>query len=230
MRRFLANISTIDHDYYEPRSSNINLHDDKCHIDLEHFYNCLSSYGSRISLSLTGTTDTKNGSLQDYHSISTSSTITTEKSYLSIESLQSASPSSSQQLLVHSISRQSLQQRLLFVLNNGYMTRSAQSLASSNINISNTNKNSSATLTAYYCLKTNDEFSGTTKRQSILPSQQQLLPKLGVKALDQTSSNKNIVLPQRSPILNLYQEEKCRRIEFDKQPERLGNKLNRSNE
>ncbi|CAF4031220.1 unnamed protein product [Rotaria sp. Silwood2] len=207
MRRFLANISTIDHDYYEPRSSNINLHDDKCHIDLEHFYNCLSSYGSRISLSLTGTTDTKNGSLQDYHSISTSSTITTEKSYLSIESLQSASPSSSQQLLVHSISRQSLQQRLLFVLNNGYMTRSAQSLASSNINISNTNKNSSATLTAYYCLKTNDEFT-----------------------LDQTSSNKNIVLPQRSPILNLYQEEKCRRIEFDKQPERLGNKLNRSNE
>ncbi|CAF3232163.1 unnamed protein product [Rotaria sp. Silwood2] len=207
MRRFLANISTIDHDYYEPRSSNINLHDDKCHIDLEHFYNCLSSYGSRISLSLTGTTDTKNGSLQGYHSISTSSTITTEKSYLSIESLQSASPSSSQQLLVHSISRQSLQQRLLFVLNNGYMTRSAQSLASSNINISNTNKNSSATLTAYYCLKTNDEFT-----------------------LDQTSSNKNIVLPQRSPILNLYQEEKCRRIEFDKQPERLGNKLNRSNE
>ncbi|CAF4782551.1 unnamed protein product, partial [Rotaria sp. Silwood2] len=139
---------------------------------------------------------------------------------LFIESLQSASPSSSQQSLVHSVSRQSLQQRLLFVLNNGYMTRSTQSLASSNINISNTNKNSSATSTAYYCLKTNDEFSVTTKRQSILPSQQQLLPKLGVKALDQTSSNKNIVLPQRSPMLNLYQEEKCRRIESDKQPER----------
>ncbi|CAF2965694.1 unnamed protein product [Rotaria sp. Silwood2] len=194
MRRFLANISTIDHDYYEPRSSNINLHDDKCHIDLEEHIESDSDDDNNGQIYLNQTQNESSKALYFVNS-------------LSIESLQSASPSSSQQFLVHSISRQSIQQRLLFVLNNAYMTRSAQSLASSNINISNTNKNSSATLTAYYCLKTNDEFT-----------------------LDQTSSNKNIVLPQRSPILNLYQEEKCRRIEFDKQPERLGNKLNRSNE
>ncbi|CAF4461619.1 unnamed protein product, partial [Adineta steineri] len=30
-----------------------------------------------------------------------------------------------------------------------------------------------------------------------------------------------LVLPQRSPMLNLYQEEKCRRMECEKQAERL---------
>jgi len=52
----------------------------------EHFYNRLdkqsndhrsSPYGSQISLSLTGTTGTTNGSSQGYHSILTSPTITT---------------------------------------------------------------------------------------------------------------------------------------------------------
>ncbi len=106
---------------------------------------------------------------------------------LCIESLKNASPSSSQQSLVHSASRQSLQQPL-FVLNNSYMTRSTQSLASSNLSASITTKNS-PTSTTYYCLKTNDDFIGTTKRPSILPSQQPP-PKMGVKALNHTSSTK----------------------------------------
>ncbi|CAF3592828.1 unnamed protein product [Adineta steineri] len=151
---------------------------------------------------------------------------------LCIESLQnpsSPSPSSSShQSLVHSASRQSLQQQPLFVLNNSYMTRSTQSLASSNMTIPPppTNKNSPTT---YYCLRTNDELSGTNKRQSNLASQQPP-PKMGVKALNHSSSNKELVLPQRSPMLNLYQEEKCRRMECEKQAERLRDELNRSNE
>ncbi|CAF4341225.1 unnamed protein product, partial [Rotaria sp. Silwood2] len=83
---------------------------------------------------------------------------------LFIESLKSSSPSSSQQSLVLLTNRQSLQQQLLFVLNNGDMARSTQNLTSSNINTSITTK-SSLTSTTYYCLKTNDEFRGTTKRQ-----------------------------------------------------------------
>ncbi|CAF3886948.1 unnamed protein product, partial [Rotaria sordida] len=150
---------------------------------------------------------------------------------LCIESIKnSSSPSSSsQQSLVHSASRQSLQQPL-FVLNNSYMTRSTQSLAStSNINTPITTNNSPST---YYCLKTpHDQFYGTNKRQSILSNQQLPPPKMGLKALNHTStSNKDIVLAQRSPMLNLYQEEKCRRIECEKQAERLRNELNRSNE
>ncbi len=53
-----------------------------------------------------------------------------------------------------------------------YRTTEIHNLVSSNINISITNKNSSATSTIYSCLKINDEFSRTTKRQSILLSQQ----------------------------------------------------------
>ncbi len=110
---------------------------------------------------------------------------------LCVESIKN---SSSQQSLVHSPSRQSLQQQQqqqqqpLFVVNNGYMTRSTQSLAStssSNMNTPITTKNSSTT---YYYLRTNDEFNGTNKRQSISSSQQP--PKMGVKALNHTSSNK----------------------------------------
>ncbi|CAF3209304.1 unnamed protein product [Rotaria sp. Silwood2] len=36
MQGFLANISIIDHDYYESRFSTINLRDNKCYIDLEY--------------------------------------------------------------------------------------------------------------------------------------------------------------------------------------------------
>ncbi|CAF2773454.1 unnamed protein product [Rotaria sp. Silwood2] len=121
-----------------------------------------------------------------HNSISTSSTITTVENLnkedihipfsfkkkniyrfvdsLCIESLKSSSPSSSEQSLVHLTNQQSLQQQPLFVLNNGYMTRSTQNLTSSNINTSITTKNFS-TSTTYCCVKTNDEFSGTTKRQ-----------------------------------------------------------------
>ncbi|CAF2163225.1 unnamed protein product, partial [Rotaria magnacalcarata] len=149
---------------------------------------------------------------------------------LCIESLKNSSPSStSQQSLVHSASRQSLQQPL-FVLNNSYMTRSTQSLASS-ANMNTPIKTNNSTSTTYYCVKTQDQFNGTNKRQSIVSSQQLLPPKMGVKALNHTSSsNKEIVIGQRSPLLNLYQEEKCRRIESEKQAERLRNELHRSNE
>ncbi|CAF4694212.1 unnamed protein product, partial [Rotaria sp. Silwood2] len=122
-----------------------------------------------------------------HHSISASSTITTVENLneenirtplpykkkniyrvfvnsLCIESVKSSSPSSSEQSLVHLTIRQSLRQQSLFVLNNGYMERSTQNLTSSNINTSITTKNSSKSTTSY-CLKTNDEFSGTTKRQ-----------------------------------------------------------------
>ncbi|CAF4702178.1 unnamed protein product, partial [Rotaria sp. Silwood2] len=121
-----------------------------------------------------------------HHSISASPTITTVENLnkenirtpfffkkkniyrfvdsLCIESLKSSSPSSSEQSLVHLTNQQSLQQQPLFVLNNGYMTRSTQNLTSSNINTSITTKNFS-TSTTYCCVKTNDEFSGTTKRQ-----------------------------------------------------------------
>jgi len=44
-------------------------------------------------------------------------------------------------------------------------------------------------------------------------------PKMGVKALNHTSANK-LNVTQRSPLLNLYQEEKCRRIQSEKQTER----------
>ncbi|CAF3241710.1 unnamed protein product, partial [Rotaria sp. Silwood2] len=83
---------------------------------------------------------------------------------LCIESLKCSSPSSSEQSLVHLTNQKSLQQQPLFVVNNGDMARSTQNLTSSNINTSITTKNS-LTSTTYYCLKTNDEFSGTTKRQ-----------------------------------------------------------------
>jgi hypothetical protein len=100
---------------------------------------------------------------------------------LCIESLKNSS-SSSQQSLVHSTSQQPL-----FVLNNGYMTRSTQSLASSlsNINTPITTKNP---LTTYYYLKTNEDFSGHVRRPSISSSQQP--PKMGVKALNHPSSTK----------------------------------------
>ncbi|CAF4097000.1 unnamed protein product [Rotaria socialis] len=149
---------------------------------------------------------------------------------LCIESLKNSSSSStSQQSLVHSASRQSLQQPL-FVLNNSYMTRSTQSLASS-ANMNTPIKTNNSTSTTYYCVKAQDQFNGANKRQSIVSSQQLLPPKMGVKALNHTStSNKDIVIGQRSPLLNLYQEEKCRRIESEKQAERLHNELHRSNE
>lgn len=103
---------------------------------------------------------------------------------LCIESLKhSPTSSTSQQSLVHSASRQSLQQPL-FVLNNSYMTRSTQSLASSsNIHAPITTSNSAST--TYYCIKTQDQFNGTNKRQSIVSSQQ-LPPKMGLKALNHT--------------------------------------------
>ncbi|CAF3617057.1 unnamed protein product [Rotaria socialis] len=148
---------------------------------------------------------------------------------LCIESLKNSSSSTSQQSLVHSASRQSLQQPL-FVLNNSYMTRSTQSLASS-ANMNTPIKTNNSTSTTYYCVKAQDQFNGANKRQSIVSSQQLLPPKMGVKALNHTStSNKDIVIGQRSPLLNLYQEEKCRRIESEKQAERLHNELHRSNE
>jgi len=117
--------------------------------------------------------------------------------------------------LAHSPSRQSLQQPL-FVVNNCYIKRSTQSLSSSN----NDSTNSS--------VKVDGE---STRRQQILSSQQ-LPPKMGVKALNHTPINKvnhielflsNDSFPQdslRSPMLDLYQEEKCRRIECEKQNER----------
>jgi hypothetical protein len=126
----------------------------------------------------------------DHHTQTESSKALYFVNSLCIESIKSSSPTPSQKSIIHSASRQSLQQQQqqpLFVLNNGYMTRSTQSLASSTINTPITTKNSSTS--TYYCLKTNDEYSGTTKRQSILPSQQPP-PKMGVKALNHTSSIK----------------------------------------
>ena len=183
---------------------------------------------------------------------------------LCVESLKRSSllssPSSSQRSLVHSASRQSLQQQPqqqqpqqqqqpLFVLNNGYLTRSTQSLASSNATPPITSKNS-ATPT-YYCLRTNDDLIGSTRRHMSLSSQP-APPKMGVKALNHNSSTKvsidsssptqsashayqsfairaktsfdfiqDLVVCQRSPMLNLYQEEKCRRMESEKQAERF---------
>ncbi|CAF1179254.1 unnamed protein product [Adineta ricciae] len=146
---------------------------------------------------------------------------------LCIESLPEPN-SSHHQPLAHSTSRQSLQQQQqpLFVLNNSYMTRSTQSLASSNISTPMTSKNSPT----YYCVKTNDELNGITKRPTHFSSQPPPPPKMGIKALSHSSSNKDLMLPQRSPMLNLYQEEKCRRMECEKQAERLRDELNRSNE
>jgi hypothetical protein len=66
------------------------------------------------------------------------------------------------------------------------MTQSTQSLASSNINPLIPPKNA---LTTYYYLKTNDEFSGNNRRQSISSSQSQP-PKMGVKALNHNLSTK----------------------------------------
>ncbi|UJR34181.1 hypothetical protein I4U23_021587 [Adineta vaga] len=138
---------------------------------------------------------------------------------LCIESL----PESSSTSLIHSTSRQSLQQQQqqqqpLFVLNNSYMTRSTQSLASSNLSTPMPNKSS----TTYYCIKTNDDSNGIMKRPTNFSTQHiPPPPKMGVKALSHSSSNKDLVLPQRSPMLNLYQEEKCRRMECEKQAERL---------
>ena len=112
---------------------------------------------------------------------------------LCIESMQTPS-SPSQNSLAHSTSRLSLSQQPppppeppLFVLNNSYLTRSTQSLASTSNNIHSTpftNKTSAAT---YYYLKTNEDFS---RRQSISSSTQQQPPKMGVKALNHTASNK----------------------------------------
>ena len=185
---------------------------------------------------------------------------------LCVESLKRSSPlpspSSSQRSLVHSASRQSLQQQPrqqqqqqqqqqqpLFVLNNGYLTRSTQSLASSNATPPISSKNSAAP--TYYCLRTNDDLIGSTRRHMSLSSQP-APPKMGVKALNHTSSTKvridspsparsplpdgqsfairaetsfpflqDLVVCQRSPMLNLYQEEKCRRMECEKQAERF---------
>lgn len=110
---------------------------------------------------------------------------------LCIESLKNSSPSStSQQSLVHSASRQSLQQPL-FVLNNSYMTRSTQSLASS-ANINTPIKTNNSTSTTYYCVKAQDQFNGTKKRQSIVSSQQLLPPKMGVKALNHNSTSNKV--------------------------------------
>jgi hypothetical protein len=124
---------------------------------------------------------------------------------LCVESLKRSSPlpspSSSQRSLVHSASRQSLQQpqqqqQPLFVLNNGYLTRSTQSLASSNATPPITSKNS-ATPT-YYCLRTNDDLIGSTKRHMSLSSQP-APPKMGVKALNHTSSTKVSIDPSPFP-------------------------------
>ncbi|CAF1238829.1 unnamed protein product [Rotaria sordida] len=138
----------------------------------------VSDKGSQISLS---STSTRNNSSLDYHLISISPPTTTienfnkehihsdsddEQRHLNqIQADSSTFPSSSQQSLVHSVSRH-------------YMTRNTHSLASSNIDIPIRTK-SSLVSTIYYCLKTNDEFSGTTRIQTILPS-----AKMNIKALN----------------------------------------------
>ena len=93
---------------------------------------------------------------------------------------------SQRESLVHSTSRQSLQQQQpLFVLNNGYISRSTQSLASSSSS-SNLTGGKAVNPTTYYCVKTQEEFTGISKRQSVLPAP----PRMGVKALNHSASNK----------------------------------------
>lgn len=113
-------------------------------------------------------------------------------------------PSSPSQPLIHTTSRQSLlpqhnqhhhqqqqqqQQQPLFVLNSGYLTRSTQSLSSTSNNNNGSINSRPLTASTYYCLKTNEDSNGITKRQSILPSQS-APPKMGLKALNHSSSNK----------------------------------------
>jgi hypothetical protein len=73
------------------------------------------------------------------------------------------------------------QQQPLFVLNNCYISKSTQNLASSNIDTTSNSNN--------YCLKTNEELNNTPRRQPV-SSSQQLPPKMGVKALNHTFINK----------------------------------------
>lgn len=86
-----------------------------------------------------------------------------------------------------STSRQSLvQQQPLFVLNNGYLTRSTQSLVSSPTNSnSNSTTNRFPPTSTFFCLKTTEN----PRRQSIV-SNQILPPKMGLKALSHSTSNK----------------------------------------
>jgi len=92
--------------------------------------------------------------------------------------LESFKDSSTQQTLVQSSNHQ---QQPLFVLNNCYISKSTQNLASSNIDTTSNSNN--------YCLKTNEELNNTPRRQPV-SSSQQLPPKMGVKALNHNSSNK----------------------------------------
>jgi hypothetical protein len=104
--------------------------------------------------------------------------------------VQPSKGSSHQQTLTHSSSQQSLQQQQpLFFLNNSYMTTSAQSLASSNIDIPLSTENSTV-----YSFTTNNEVNNTTRRQPVSLAQPPLPPppppKMGVKALNHTPTNK----------------------------------------
>jgi hypothetical protein len=92
---------------------------------------------------------------------------------------------SQRESLVQSTSRQSLQQQQqqqqpLFVLNNGYISRSTQSLASTSSSSNVTNAST------FYTVKNNDELTGATKRQSVVAAP----PRMGVKALNHSASNK----------------------------------------
>ena len=109
---------------------------------------------------------------------------------LCIESLTNSLPPSSPKSLVHSTSRQSLQQPL-FILNNSYMTRSTQSLAASSSSTTThihtpIITNSSSTYYDYFQIN-----GKLTKTQSILSSQQGP-PKMGIKALNLTSSSNKV--------------------------------------
>jgi len=265
MRRFLANISTIDENSDEFRLFQRNSFDEKCDIDLGREYSILHStlaeLFEQIDLNIRRSLNdfefvlNELTNLKSFYSSSSNSSLKSpdEKVFrgnlnkenlrqpLSFtnplfhdENLDSSSSSSSerdedQQKSLYfvnnlcletssSTSRQSLvQQQPLFVLNNGYLTRSTQSLVSSPTNSnSNSTTNRFPPTSTFFCLKTTEN----PRRQSIV-SNQILPPKMGLKALSHSTSNKDLLLSQRSPMLNLYHEEKFRRIECEKQAERL---------
>ncbi|CAF0768146.1 unnamed protein product [Adineta steineri] len=108
---------------------------------------------------------------------------------------------------------ESLQQPLL-VSNNSSMNKTTQNLASSNNN--NTTVTSNPSITS---LKTDEQVNKI--QPQIALTGQYLPPKMGVKAFSHSNLNKNLVYPQYSPMFNVYQEEKYRRIECENKIERF---------
>ncbi|CAF4359935.1 unnamed protein product, partial [Adineta steineri] len=101
---------------------------------------------------------------------------------------------------------ESLQQPLLV------SNKTTQNLASYN---NNTSVTSNPSITS---LKTDEQVNKT--QPQIALTGQYLPPKMGVKAFSHSNLNKNLVYPQYSPMFNIYQEEKYRRIECENKIER----------